>query len=128
MAATDRRRSEISLRADELKAEADALFKGWNDSAAAISDADPSAAASLKPNAAKLNDEAKDLVKRIDDTITTANTAIGALRPWSARRTRRAGLCWPVDRGDKLTASLGEWRGPPDSRSPASPRNRHRST
>jgi hypothetical protein len=130
MAATDKRRSEIGLRADEMKAEADALFKSWSDSAAAISDPElrkrseerlaktkasfaeigtvgqkatelygpvmktlldqvtylghdlnPSAVASLKPNAAKLNDEAKELVKRIDDTITTANTAIGALRP-----------------------------------------------
>jgi hypothetical protein len=130
MAATDKRRSEIGLRADEMKAEADALFKSWSDSAAAISDPElrkrseerlaktkasfaeigtvgqkatelygpvmktlqdqvtylghdlnPSAVASLKPNAAKLNDEAKELVKRIDDTITTANTAIGARRP-----------------------------------------------
>jgi hypothetical protein len=130
MAATEKRRSEIALRGDEMKAEADALFKSWTDSTAAISDADlrkrseerlaktkasfaeigtvgqkatelygpvmkalqdqvtylghdlnPSAVASLKPNAVKLNDEAKELVKRIDDTITTANTAIGALRP-----------------------------------------------
>jgi hypothetical protein len=130
MASTEKRRSEITLRADEMKAEADTLFKSWADSAAAISDADlrkrseerlaktkasfaeigtvgqkatdlygpvmkalqdqvtylghdlnPSAVASLKPNATKLNDEAKELVKRIDDTITTANTAIGALRP-----------------------------------------------
>jgi ElaB/YqjD/DUF883 family membrane-anchored ribosome-binding protein len=113
-----------------MKAEADALFKSWADSAAAISDPDlrkrseerltktkasfadigtvgqkatelygpvmkalqdqvtylghdlnPSAVASLKPNAAKLNGEAQELAKRIDDTITTANTAIGALRP-----------------------------------------------
>jgi len=130
MTATEKRRSEITVRADEMKAEADALFKSWADSAVAISDAElrkrseerlaktkqsfaevgtvgqkatelygpvmkalqdqvtflghdlnPSAVASLKPNAAKLNDEAKELVKRIDDTITTANTAIGALRP-----------------------------------------------
>jgi hypothetical protein len=130
MAATEKRRSEIALRADEMKAEADALFKSWADSAAAISDPDlrkrseerltktkasfadigtvgqkatelygpvmkalqdqvtylghdlnPSAVASLKPNAAKLNGEAQELAKRIDDTITTANTAIGALRP-----------------------------------------------
>jgi hypothetical protein len=130
MAATEKRRSEIALRADEMKAEAEALFKGWADSTAAIGDADlrkrseerlaktkasfaeigtagqkatelygpvmkalqdqvtylghdlnPSAVASLKPNAARLNGEAKELVKRIDDTITTANTAIGALRP-----------------------------------------------
>jgi hypothetical protein len=130
MATTEKRRSEIAVRADEMKAEADTLFKSWADSAAAISDADlrkrsderlaktkasfaeigtvgekakelyapvmkalqdqvtylghdlnPSAVASLKPNAVKLNDQAKELVKRIDDTITTANTAIGALRP-----------------------------------------------
>ena len=130
MAATEKRRSEIGLRADEMKAEADALFKSWADSTAAIGDADlrkrseerlaktkasfaeigtvgqkatelygpvmkalqdqvtylghdlnPSAVASLKPNAAKLNDQAKELTQRIDDTITTANTAIGALRP-----------------------------------------------
>jgi hypothetical protein len=130
MASTEKRRSDITLRADEMKAEADALFKSWVDSAAAISDPDlrkrsderlaktkesfagiatagdkakdlygpvmkalqdqvtylghdlnPSAVASLKPNAAKLNDQTNELVKRIDDTITTANTAIGALRP-----------------------------------------------
>lgn len=130
MAATEKRRSEITLRADEMKAEADALFKSWADSTAAISDAhlrkrsegrlaktkasfaeigtvgqkatelygpvlkalqdqvtylghdlNPSAIASLKPNAAKLDGESKELVKRIDDTIATANTAIGALRP-----------------------------------------------
>jgi hypothetical protein len=130
MQATEKRRSEITLKADEMKAEADALFKSWTDSMAAISDADlrkrseerlvktkasfaeigtvgqkatelygpvmkalqdqvtylghdlnPTAVASLKPNAAKLNDDAKELAKRIDDTITTANTAISALRP-----------------------------------------------
>jgi DNA repair exonuclease SbcCD ATPase subunit len=44
-------------------------------------DLNPSAVASLKPDAAKLNDQANELVKRIDDTISTTNTAIGALRP-----------------------------------------------
>jgi hypothetical protein len=44
-------------------------------------DLNPSAVASLKPAAAKLNDQASDLMKRIDDTISTTNTAIGALRP-----------------------------------------------
>ena len=127
---TEKRRAEIGLKADEMKAEADTLFKSWADSATAISDADlrkrsderlartkasfaevgttaqkakdlygpvmkalqdqvtylghdlnPSAVASLKPNAVKLNDQAKELTKRIDDTISTANTAIGALRP-----------------------------------------------
>ncbi len=127
---TEKRRAEIGLKADEMKAEADTLFKSWADSAAAITDAglrkqsedrlaktkasfaqigtvgktateiyqpmmkalqdqvtylghdlNPSAVASLKPNAAKLNDQSKELVKRIDDTISTANTAISALRP-----------------------------------------------
>jgi hypothetical protein len=130
MEATEKRRSEIGLKADEMKAEADTLFKSWSDSAAAITDAglrkqtedrlaktkasiaqigtagqkaselygpvmkslqdqvtylghdlNPSAVASLKPNAVKLNDQTKELVKRIDDTISTANTAVSALRP-----------------------------------------------
>jgi Protein of unknown function (DUF2959) len=130
MESTEKRRAEIGLKADEMKAEADTLFKSWSDSTAAISDAglrkqtedrmaktktsiaqvgtvgqkaseiygpvmkalqdqvtylghdlNPSAVASLKPNAVKLNDQTKELVKRIDDTISTANTAISALRP-----------------------------------------------
>ncbi|HUL79276.1 MAG TPA: DUF2959 family protein [Vicinamibacteria bacterium] len=130
MATTEKRRAEITVRAGEMKAEADTLFKSWADSAAAISDAglrqksqdriaktkasyagigtvgqkaadlygpfmkalqdqvtylghdlNPSAVASLKPEAAKINEQAKELVRRIDDTITTANTAIGGLRP-----------------------------------------------
>ena len=44
-------------------------------------DLNPSAVASLKPNAAKLNDEVAALYKKIDATITTANTSIGSLRP-----------------------------------------------
>src|SRR5512143_3594814 len=128
--ATEKRRSEIGLKADEMKAEADTLYKSWSDAAAAITDAglrkqtedrlaktkasiaqigtagqkaseiyapvmkslqdqvtylghdlNPSAVASLKPNAVKLNDQTQELVKRIDDTISTANTAISALRP-----------------------------------------------
>jgi DNA repair exonuclease SbcCD ATPase subunit len=127
---TDKRRAEIRVRADEMKAEADTLFKSWADSAAAITNAElrkksedrlaqtkasyaeigtvgqraidlygpvmkalqdqvtylghdlnPSAVASLKPEAAKVNDQANELVKRIDDTISTTNTAISALRP-----------------------------------------------
>jgi hypothetical protein len=44
-------------------------------------DLNPSAVASLKTNAAKLNSEVADLVKKIDATITTANTSINNLRP-----------------------------------------------
>jgi len=44
-------------------------------------DLNPSAVASLKPEAAKLNEKANALIAEIDDTITTANTNIGALRP-----------------------------------------------
>jgi hypothetical protein len=44
-------------------------------------DLNPSAVASLKPEAAKLNEKAETLVKSIDDTITTANQNIAALRP-----------------------------------------------
>lgn len=44
-------------------------------------DLNPAAVASLKPEAAKLNEQAEKLVKSIDDTIATANQRIGALRP-----------------------------------------------
>lgn len=44
-------------------------------------DLNPSSIASLKPDADKLNARAKELVKSIDDTIYTANTNIGELRP-----------------------------------------------
>ena len=130
MESTDKRRAEITVRADEMKAEADTLFTSWGASTAAIGDAtlrkgseerlaktkasyasigtvgqkaadlygpfmkalqdqvtylghdlNPSAVASLKPKAVQINDQAKELVKHIDDTITTANAAIGALRP-----------------------------------------------
>jgi hypothetical protein len=43
-------------------------------------DLNPSAIASLKPNAAKLNAHMSELFKRIDDTITTANTNCAALK------------------------------------------------
>jgi hypothetical protein len=130
MASTDERRGEIALRVGEMQTEADAVFKSWADSAAAIADPglrkrsderltatkaslaeigavgqkaaelygpvmkalqdqvtylghdlNPSAIASLKPDAAKVNAEAQELVKRIDDTIATANKAIAALGP-----------------------------------------------
>lgn len=44
-------------------------------------DLNPGAVASLKPDADKLNARVQDLVKAVDDTITTANGRIGALRP-----------------------------------------------
>jgi hypothetical protein len=45
------------------------------------SDLNPAGIASLKPDAAKLNERANKLIKSIDDTIYTANKNIGALRP-----------------------------------------------
>jgi len=44
-------------------------------------DLNPGAVASLKPNAAKLNTQAKELDQRIDETMATANKTIGTLRP-----------------------------------------------
>jgi chromosome segregation ATPase len=130
MDATEKKRAEIPTRANEMNAEAKALFDGWAASAAAIEspdlrqrseerleraktsyaeigtvgkkaadlyepvmkalrdqvaylghDLNTSAVASLKPDAAKLNAQVDELNKSIDDTITTANTNIGALRP-----------------------------------------------
>ena len=45
------------------------------------SDLNPQSIASLKPDATKLNERADELIKSIDNTIYTANTNIGALRP-----------------------------------------------
>lgn len=130
MATTTERRAAIVTRASDVELEAEALFKGWTDSLAAIGDPalrqrseqrlaatkahlaeirsvgqkaadvyspvfkklddqvtylghdlNASAVASLKPDAAKLNGEVEELLKRIDDTIATANKAIGALEP-----------------------------------------------
>jgi hypothetical protein len=44
-------------------------------------DLNPSAVADLKPEAQKINESAKKLVQSIDDTIATANSNIGTLRP-----------------------------------------------
>jgi hypothetical protein len=44
-------------------------------------DLNAAAIASLEPEAAKINEQARKLIKGIDDTITTANKNIGALRP-----------------------------------------------
>ena len=44
-------------------------------------DLNPQAVASLKPDAEKLNKKVQELGKAIDDTITTTNTKIAAIRP-----------------------------------------------
>ena len=44
-------------------------------------DLNAEAVASLKPEAAKLNENASTLTRSLDDTISTANEKIGALRP-----------------------------------------------
>jgi hypothetical protein len=44
-------------------------------------DLNPASVASLKPDAAKLNERADKLIKSIDDTISTANKNIGGLQP-----------------------------------------------
>jgi hypothetical protein len=44
-------------------------------------DLNAEAVATLKPDAAKLNDKSKELFTAIDQTVSVANTNIGALRP-----------------------------------------------
>jgi hypothetical protein len=44
-------------------------------------DLNPSALASLKPDADKLNKKVEELNRAIDDTITATNTKINAIRP-----------------------------------------------
>jgi hypothetical protein len=130
MESTEKRRAEVTKRADEMRLEADTVFKSWADSTAAITSADlkkrseerltktkarfneieaagkkagetytpvlktlqdqvtflghdlnAEAVSSLKPDAAKLNTQAQDLGKKIDDTISAVNKNIDALRP-----------------------------------------------
>jgi len=130
MANVDKQRAKIDDESAAMKAEADALFRQWTESSAAIDSADlrqrseerlqntkssyaeietvgqraaelygpfmndlqdqvtylghdlnPGAVASLKPEAAKLNEKASALIERIDDTIATTNRKIDALRP-----------------------------------------------
>ena len=44
-------------------------------------DLNAASVASLKPDAAKLNTRVEELNKQLDDTISTANTAIGSISP-----------------------------------------------
>jgi len=130
MGNTEKRRSQIAEQATSMKSEAEALFRQWAESAAAIENAElrarseerleatktsyaeidtvgrkaadlyhafmkdlqdqitflghdlnPEAVASLGPEAEELNEKADTLMRRIDDTIRTANERIGALRP-----------------------------------------------
>jgi chromosome segregation ATPase len=58
------------------------VMKSLNDQVTYLGhDLNASAVASLKPNAAKLNTQASELVRRIDDAMATANKTIGTLRP-----------------------------------------------
>jgi hypothetical protein len=128
MATADKKRAEVTTRAGEMNAEADKLFKSWEASTAAITDADlrrrseqrlttlkqrssaireagqsgselygrfmkslqdqvtflghdlnPGAVAALKPDADKLNAQAKELFAAIDKTTAAANENISKL-------------------------------------------------
>ena len=130
MESTEKKRAEIAVKRAEMDTEAETLFKAWQDSAAAISDANlrkraddrlsqtkaryaeiatagssaaelytpvmkalgdqvtflghdlnPSAVATLKPDAAKLNKQSEELVKRIDAMMANANQTIAGLQP-----------------------------------------------
>jgi len=130
METMEKRRAEISKRSDEMKTEADTVFKSWSDSTGAIDNPDlkkrsqerltktkasynqieaagkkaqevyspvmkslqdqvtylghdlnASAVASLKPDAAKLNAQAEELSKRVDETVSVANKNINSLKP-----------------------------------------------
>src|SRR5262245_14369189 len=130
MGTTEKKRAEVTKRADEMNAEADKLFKGWESSTAGIQspdlrkrseerlqrtkdrfgeiresgqsasalytpfmkslqdqvtflghDLNAGAVANLKPDADKLNAQAKELYAAIDKVTATANTNITKLRP-----------------------------------------------
>lgn len=126
---SDKKRADVSKRADEMNVEADKLFKGWEASTSGLQNSDlrqrseerlktaqerygeihkngqeasglydtfmkalqdqvtylghdlnPSAVASLKPDADKLNTQANELYAAIDKTTAAANKNISALR------------------------------------------------
>ena len=128
MANTEKRRADVSTRSTEMNAEADKLFKSWEETTAGIQspdlrkrsadrlkktqdrfaelrqtgqnasglyesfmktmqdqvtylghDLNPGAIASLKPDADKLNAQAKDLYAAIDKITMTANNNISKL-------------------------------------------------
>lgn len=130
METTDKRRAEVTRRANVMRLEADTVFKSWADAAVGIQSADlksrsedrlkqtkqrfgeidaagnksvelytpvmktlqdqvtylghdlnAQAVASLRPDAAKLNAQAQELTKRIDETMAVANKSIDTLRP-----------------------------------------------
>lgn len=129
MANSDKKRADVSKRADAMNADADKLFKDWEASMGAVQNPDlrqrsegrlktarerygeirqngqdasglygtfmkalqdqvtylghdlnPSAVASLKPDADKLNTQATELYAAIDKTTAAANKNISALR------------------------------------------------
>ena len=130
METTEKRRADVLRADDEMKTDADIVFKSWADSTGAIAspdlkkrseerlaktkercaqiqaaghrvgeaylpfmstlkdqvtylghDLNAEAVASLKKDAAKVNAQAQEVTKRVDEAVATINASIGALRP-----------------------------------------------
>jgi hypothetical protein len=79
--ATQSSYGKIATAGKEARSEYDAFLAGLKDQITFLGhDLNPSALASLKPDAAKLNERAKAMFLKIDGVSTTATTNLDALR------------------------------------------------
>jgi Protein of unknown function (DUF2959) len=82
LAGTKASYSEIGAAAQKAAEVYQPLMKALQDQVTYLShDLNADSVASLKPDAAKLNAKAQELIKQIDETIAATNNRIAALRP-----------------------------------------------
>jgi septal ring factor EnvC (AmiA/AmiB activator) len=79
--ATQARYGKIATAGKDARGEYDAFLKGLKDQITFLGhDLNPAALASLKPDAAKLNDRAKKMFEKIDGASAAANASIDGMR------------------------------------------------
>jgi Protein of unknown function (DUF2959) len=79
--ATEAGYGKIATAGKEARGEYEAFLAGLNDQITFLGhDLNPAALASLKPDAAKLNDRANKMFQKIDAASATANASIDAMR------------------------------------------------
>lgn len=81
MAQTKDQLGKIAGAGQQARASYDTFLKGLKDQITYLGhDLNPSAVASLKGDAAKLNDQAKAMFQKVDGTVATATSSLDALR------------------------------------------------
>jgi hypothetical protein len=75
------RHAKIAAAGQQARSEYDGFLLGLKDQITYLGhDLNPSAIASLKPDAAKLNERAKKMFERLDSTVAAANSSLDAMR------------------------------------------------